>query len=282
MRSTKKRIRQNKLKSNVRQRRLRLRRRTVFCLAGLGVLAAMWALSVVLVFSYDVFTHTAYFQTRRITIQGNQRLTQSQLLKQAGVREGNNIFSTNLTLTRNKLIAHPWIKSAMVRREIPDTIHIRIQEHSPVAAADIGDLFLINTSGDLFKRATPEEIKGLPLVTGVAASDFLHRHQQKKSERLINAVMDILDHGCRPGAVIPSAKVERIHADKDLGLTLYTDVRHQFLKLGFGDYKQKFSKIRRLMNIMDKDRYAMDFQSIDITDENRIVVKPATGSSAKS
>ena len=115
---------------------------------GLGLLVAA---STGFIFIHDVITQCDYFKARSIVIEGEQRITERQIAELAHVKEKMNLFAINLTAVRKRLLSHPWIAEAMVIREIPSRLIIRIKEHVPLAVVDLGRKFLINEKGEIFK-----------------------------------------------------------------------------------------------------------------------------------
>jgi len=64
-------------------------------------------------------------------------------------RVAGNFFSVELDQVRHNLERLPWVRSAAVRREWPDRVVARIEEH--VALARWSDHRLVNTFGELFE-----------------------------------------------------------------------------------------------------------------------------------
>ena len=123
------------------------------------------------VFVHDMFTQSPHFTARQIQVEGARRLPPRAVAAQAGVHEGINVLSVNLSAARRRLLTHPWIAEAEVRREIPSAIHIRVREHVPAAVVDMGRKFLLNEQGEIFKEWEPADPAGLPVVSGLKPAD---------------------------------------------------------------------------------------------------------------
>ena len=85
-------------------------------------IAVVLIMSFGFIFGYDLLTQCEYFKIRNLNIEGNRMLTREQVAELAKINENINIFSVNLSITRKKLLANPWIAAAEVIREIPDIL----------------------------------------------------------------------------------------------------------------------------------------------------------------
>jgi cell division protein FtsQ len=72
-----------------------------------------------------------------------------------------NFFGADLAAIRERLEAVPWVRSVEVRREWPDRLEAKIEEH--VALARWGDQALVNTYGEVF--SAPSDAR-LPALAG--------------------------------------------------------------------------------------------------------------------
>lgn len=73
-------------------------------------------------------------------------------------------FQVDLDAIREAAERLPWVKHAVVRKQWPDTVHVRILEHRPMARWD-GEA-LIDRHGELFRVPDGGEIRGLPVLRG--------------------------------------------------------------------------------------------------------------------
>jgi cell division protein FtsQ len=245
--------------------------------------------SALFILGYDFLTQCSYFKAQSIVIDGTDRLSEEEILGQAGIQKGMNILSVNLSMARKKLLAHSWIADAEVSRELPFTIAIRIKEHRPLAVLDLGRKFLIDTRGEIFKERAASDPDELPVITGLEYSDLdvsgdaaaLYRSESVGGNALKNpfgAVMDVLRLGQKPESVVPNTAIERIHVDREIGLTLhasyYASGRVRAIKLGYDDYQSKYLMLKNILFHLQERKSVPDFDSIDLNNVNRIVVNP--------
>jgi len=247
-------------------------------ISGLSLVTVM---SFAFIFGYDLFTQSGYFKAAYLNVQGCQTLDEKTVITQAKLSQGRNIFSVNLTTTRKRLLAHPWIADAEVSREIPSGISIRIKEHEPLAIIDMNRKFLLNMQGELFKEWEITDPVNLPVVDGLAFSDL--NVDTRPYSQSFNAVMTVLRLGQHASSILTNKEIRKIEVDKDIGLTIYANNSLGALKLGFDDYPGKYKRLKEVLFYLKKNQNIPILNSIDLNNPNRIVVnlnmekQPATG-----
>ena len=265
------------MRKNRRKKTAPSRRRKIIYGLGLGlkigaVITGLILFSTLCILGYDVLTQCEYFTTQKIAVSGQIRLSPRQVQNQALVHEGINLLSINLTTSRKRLLAHPWIKQAKVRRELPDQIQITIEEHRPLAILDLGRNFLINTDGEIFKAHTDKDPQDLPLITGLKLSQ-LNLPGDPKSEPF-EAVMKVLETGQQPGSVLPNHVIRRIQVDTNTGLTLYAFDQFKAIDIGYDNYPAKFGRLRNVLYYLRRNEAIADFVWIDLNNLKRVVINP--------
>jgi len=244
--------------------------------------AALFALfNLVLIFGYDWVTQTEGLGIRSVTVTGCERLTPEAVRQQAGLGSARNILAVNLTTTRKRLLANPWIADAQVSRDIPDRLRIRIREHTCLAVLDLGRRFLLNDEGRVFKELTPGETLDVPVVSGLTYTDL--EQNAEGPAPVLHSVMQLLKPRQRSRRRERLHRIREIHADPALGLTLFmADDRHpagyRTVVLGFDHFDEKYAALERIDAYLRKNGHAAGFASIDLNNLNRIIVHPmATG-----
>jgi cell division protein FtsQ len=245
-------------------------------------IATVMVVSGFFILVHDLLTQSDYFAARQLNIKGMQRLTQKQVAEQAGVHIGVNILSTNLTLARKRLRAHPWIAEAEVSREIPSGLTIVVKEHTALAMVDFGQRYLINTRGEIFKVWDPSDPKNLPVVSGLNLSDLTvygrpepsRRGSDKDRSAPFKAVMRVLQLGGENGSILPNRALSQIHVDRQMGLTVHAFERGKTINLGYSDYAGKYRMLSSLFSYLKRHRSISDFDHIDLNNLQRVVVNP--------
>ena len=276
-----KKTRKNQRKGKKSHREFKFLRRILLGFKLIALVAAVAAISAFFILVHDILTQCDYFKIRRLTIEGAQRLSEKEIAQQARVGEGVNILAVNLSLVRKRLLAHPWIAEAGVSREIPSGLSIRIKEHTPLAVVDVGQKFLINHSGEIFKAWDASDPVDLPMVNGLNVLDLPPVYgQNDPSEGEIargrtapfEAVMKVLGLGRQQGSILPNRSIRQIRVDRQIGLTLFAHDRIKTINLGYDDYDGKYHMLAKLFSYLKRQRSGPDFDRIDLNNLNRVVV----------
>jgi cell division protein FtsQ len=148
-------------------------RRSLAPAAAVAVLGAIggavWA-------GYHWISTSPRFAITAIAIQGTRHVDPDDLLAALPIRVGDNVF-VGLDRIARAARANPWIASAEVRRILPHTIAVDVREHTAAAVAELGELgelYLVEATGQPFKRAALEagEGEGLPIITGIGRAAY--------------------------------------------------------------------------------------------------------------
>ncbi|RJQ62691.1 MAG: FtsQ-type POTRA domain-containing protein [Desulfobacteraceae bacterium] len=237
----------------------------------LSAVAALIALSAGFIFGYDVLTQMDGFAAE-IRVEGIGRLSEKEILEQAEISPGVNLFSLNPFLIRKRLLAHPWVASAEVDFQMHAKVTLRIVEQVPLAVVDLGRQFILNAEGFIFKEKSDRDRMDLPVIEGLEYSDI--PLPGDREEVPFGAVKKFLALGGGPDSLLNHGTIQKIRVDRDLGLSIEAFGNGTVIKLGYHDYPEK---IRSLGRILAYCRQADTFNKlrwIDLNDLNRIVVNP--------
>src|SRR6185436_3779158 len=116
-------------------------------LGGLGVVAlSAWG-------GYHYLTHSDRFSVRQVLVSGGSAAPAAQIKLVTDRSLGRNIFATDLEALQQKLESQPWIRTASVKRRIPDALLIQIEERVPEVLVKMGSsLYLADGEGVLLDR----------------------------------------------------------------------------------------------------------------------------------
>ncbi len=256
-----------------------------------GGLALAAAMSLGFLLTHDFLTQCDYFRADEVAVEGCRQLQKGDVLQQARVARGINILSVNLTLTRKRLLAHPWIADAQVSRELPSAIHIRVQEHTPLAVLDMGKgrRYIMNLDGEIFKAYEASDRLDAPVVRGLEFIDI--PLPDRPGGDPFQAVVTALTMGRRATGVLSNESIRDIRVDREMGLTLHlSDAApgpFRAVGIGFDDhanhrgYAVKYERLQEIIDFFRREGEGLRIEAIDLKDLDRIVINPAAGDAAE-
>jgi cell division protein FtsQ len=115
------------------------------------------------------FSRARAFDIQGITVAGDTRHNNSVTLRaNVAPRIAGTFFTVDLARVRAAFEAAPWVRRAVVQRDFPNRLRVRLQEHEPVALwVGEGDARLVNSFGEVFEANLGEvEQDNLPTLSG--------------------------------------------------------------------------------------------------------------------
>jgi cell division protein FtsQ len=102
------------------------------------------------------------FHVVAVRVYGTERVPQPELIQLAQISRGMSLLRINVERVRMRLMQHPWIREALVRRAYPNELEIIVYERRPFAVLESGSGYLIDGEGYILSQATPAEASSLP------------------------------------------------------------------------------------------------------------------------
>ena len=109
------------------------------------------------------------FRIETMQVSGNRILTSASVLATAGLRTGESLVGLDLVAARARLIAHPRVREASLRRRLPGTIVVEIVERVPCVIVRADRDYLVDAEGAIVVAAAPGTRSDLPVLLGVEA-----------------------------------------------------------------------------------------------------------------
>lgn len=109
---------------------------------------------------------SALFAVSSVQLVGAQHLTEEDILDITGIAMGESLFNVDVRRAQERLLAHPRIEQATVRRRLPATIRVDVVERIPVAIMPHPEGFAaLDAQGRILMLS--DELKlPYPLLTG--------------------------------------------------------------------------------------------------------------------
>jgi cell division protein FtsQ len=216
--------------------------------------------------------HAEYFRLAEIEVSPTEHVAKSDFLAFLHARRGQTIFSLDLNDTADRVISHPWIKGAVVRRQLPDTLVVEIAERHAVALLQMERLYLVDEDGVAFKQLDEGDPRDLPLLTGFTKEAFQNGDQTaRRSAVKVREAVQLLLLGERL-QVFTEADISEIRYDPVGGFSLVTTEKGMVVHFGYGDYEKKLKLLAAVTDRLN-GRLQAEARVVDLGVGDRVVVR---------
>jgi cell division septal protein FtsQ len=126
-----------------------------------------------LVFLMTVLAHPT-FAVRHVEVTGTHRLSSSEVVSRAGLRDAGSIFAVDPSAVGLRLKTSSWVRSSTISETLPDRVVLQVVEWQPVAVYQPSNghrYYLSEEAVALGPAGGPEASSGMLLVEGPQASD---------------------------------------------------------------------------------------------------------------
>lgn len=235
--------------------------------AGLVGVTALAALGVVQVAAWAERSEALgrALPVRTLAVHGVEGARVDEVLAYAGVAVGAPLLSVDVDAVAARVLEHPFIAQARVRRVAPDGIEITVTSREARAVLSEGTgLYLVDGAGHVMKSARAGDGLDLPVITGVDSTKVASGEAR---EQLLAAVSLIAAH---EAAGSPGGPLGEVHAVAGIGFELILDVAEgdgARVRIGSKDFGDKLVRLTEVLRrLHEAGRQASD---INIDDDRR-------------
>lgn len=238
--------------------------------------AVCWLVSA-LVLRTDIFAVTA------LAVQGNRMASEQQILDKGGLRPGMSMMGLDCEEAASRILAHPWVEEATVRRQWPATVLVEVRERQPLALVNLEregrrQLYYLDRKGEVFAPTTPSRDLDFPVVTGKVATTE-GRTLMVADDSLAKLALDFLSLAAEGNQILPSQGVSEIHLSPEKGLVVYL-VDHPFpIYMGKEKVRTRFNLLVRVLAQLYRQDKVKEVAEIrmDYAEDKILVANIGTG-----
>jgi cell division protein FtsQ len=199
------------------------------------------------------------FSLREITVTTGGRVGRDEILALAGVAEGDRLLQVDPDQVALRVARHPWVARVRVRRQLPATLTIEVDERQAAAVAALGALYLVDGRGHPFKRATMDEAEGLPVLSGIARTQYATRPELV--EAAFREGLALVDQ-YRASPERPA--LSEVNIDPRFGLTLFLQRGGVEVRLGQGELSKKLARLDQIFEAVRVDGSAASLRVVHL------------------
>ncbi len=250
----------------------RLERISLSILIVLAGLAALYGLYVMVFLG-------SYFTVDDIVLRGHWRMLNAErLIEISEVKQGDNLFLLNVGDVHDRLMMNDWVKEVAVRRYLPHTLLIAVEEHVPAAILVRSDgMYYVDDDGAVFKRVESTDGKDYPFITGeLDRADFVGYSEGLEQQRVGRALSIIRSFS--GSAVGRRFGISEVHFNSVRGFSAITKKRAIEVLLGMNGVQDRIARLDRFASAIASRGRRIQYILAD--EAGRVIVKYRTTSTA--
>lgn len=154
----------------------------IMIFAKVSLILAIMSLFILVYMSIDnivkdwyQITAKAGFVLEHVSVDGQKYTSNDQIGQKLHLKKRMPIFSISLEELKDNLESLPWVKHAVVERELPNVIHIYIRERVPLALGQKDrKLYIIDDEGGIINEKELASHLSLPIIIGDGAEIYVN------------------------------------------------------------------------------------------------------------
>jgi cell division protein FtsQ len=203
----------------------------------------------------------------KIRIEGNNLASNESITLSSGLKIGSSFYEYDLKEVENKVCKNPYVKSAIVNRNLPSEMVIQIREREPIAEIITDKVYYMDSDKKAFTYNFNKEVLDLPIISGITFDAATHGLSEDKR---IDSVVFLLK--------ILKSKFENVYnliSEIELkpggNIVFYTLNNCVPILFGEGESEEKISNFSAFVNSYLDD--IKKVESIDLRYRDQVIVR---------
>ena len=259
---TDRRFRRAHVRPSTRRRTSATKRRLV------GAALIFCGVALAAFFLPGVLSGAGFLRVTTIAVRGHEHVSPGEVLALIGPLRGQNILMADLETYRQHLMASGWVKTATLRRVLPSTIEVSVEERDPIGLARVGGrLYLIDGEGTVIDEYGPRFAEGsLPIIDGV--SPGIDGAIDETRAQLVSSLVAALE-------ALPelSSRISQINVEDPYDAVVLLNDGPTLIHLGNEQFAER---LREYLDLAPALRaHVADIDYVDLRFDRRVFIRPA-------
>ncbi len=141
---------------------------------------------IILILAFGVGVSATFWKNHavisKLTVVGNNLITQEEIISLSEIKIPTKMYNKDLNLLRNKIKKEPYIQLAILQRDAPSRLIIKVEEREPVAiiANESGSMNYVDKEGFVLQLRKFNSVLDLPVI--ISNSKYLENKIEKNEK----------------------------------------------------------------------------------------------------
>lgn len=217
----------------------------------IGMIIKWVFLIVSLIIAIIYFMLSPIFNISEIKVNGNEKITENQIISLSEIKLGDNIYKTSKKEVVSNIKQNPYIESVNFKRNLPNKIELNIEERKATFMLEFSNSYVyINNQGYILE-ISPEKMDGQIITGFTTETDQIHEGNRLCNEDLekLDMVLKIMDSASRNSVTTLITKID-ISNKYDYKLILESENKTAYL----GDASNISTRMLYLKSILEHEK----------------------------
>lgn len=220
-------------------------------------------------FYYLVF-FSSFFCVKKIEMAGPfVNLTEVEVRAACHATTGGNLFRIDVDHIQDELSKLPWVRSVAVRRRLPDTLWVEVEEYQPYALLAADQLYVVDEQGIIFKSLDANDPKDLPVFTGMVGMSKGKLSVFEVSRSTLDRGLELLKQ-FEVSQMNAANAVSEIHYEPLQGFSVLTRDHPMQVLIGKDDLARKMQKLDQFWQTLPTQERRVRYLAL-ISDDQLVV-----------
>lgn len=181
--------------------------------------------------------HTGMFTVENIILTGNKRITQREILKRSGLKEGQSSIFFFENQVEDEILKNPWIKKATVHKDFPKKVTIEVEEADVycIVLSEGGKPLYMSRTGRILGSGNFDLGLDFPVLIGDGIGD----------PKLLEEALEILELS-KNSTVLKWDDISEVQLNSVYGITVFTNDNRR-IEFDRDNIVEKWDKAERIM-----------------------------------
>ncbi|HUN66044.1 MAG TPA: FtsQ-type POTRA domain-containing protein [Bacteroidota bacterium] len=236
---------------------------------GLLILVPLAAGMVVLFLLAQQWKGTLKIQ--RVVVSGAHLVAEADIASWAKVPLKSQLFGLNLGTIAANLLAQPFMKSVSVYRQIPDAVHIHVEEREPLASLNNGQIFFVDRDAVLLPAIHPAAKLDVPLINGIPGMEHVQAGETASSNELFQAI-ELLTRAREIDTAL-FRMISEVNMNNGGDIICYSVDGGLPIIVGRGEFGKKLVLLHSFWTTILTEQDPKKLKSIDLRFDDQVVVR---------